>query len=155
MGFWYFLFYSWLPNQWAMNNCIYVQQLVCYKIFVWSSQLILWPLLHPLHFIINDRNKSATSSLGKWRSSCSDNHKFLTRQALSILDRAFYASFQVINHITRKIWRSICPKASALCIHAPYQPNVHISCASSSHLISQWQISSPENQPFHNCNIDG
>ena len=30
---------------------------MCYKIFVWSSQLILWPLLHPLHFVINEHSK--------------------------------------------------------------------------------------------------
>ena len=80
LGFWCFLFYSWVPNQWAMNHRIYTQRLVHYRIFVWSSQLILWPLLCPLHFVINEHNKCVTSSLGKWRSSCSDNHKFLTHQ---------------------------------------------------------------------------
>ena len=52
-----------------------------YRIFFWSSQLIQWPLLRPLHFVINDRNKCTTSSLGKWWSSSSDDHKFLTHQA--------------------------------------------------------------------------
>ena len=69
-----------MPNQRAINHCIYAQLLVCYIIFVWSSQLILWSLLRPLHFIINDHNKCVTSSLGKWRSLRSDDHKFLTHQ---------------------------------------------------------------------------
>ena len=63
-----------------MNYYIYAQWLVRYRIFVWSSQLILWPLLRPLRFVINDRNKCTTSSLGKWRSLRSDDHKFLTHQ---------------------------------------------------------------------------
>ena len=79
-NFCYLLFYSCAPNQWAMNYCIYVQRLVRYKIFVWNSQLILWPLLCPLRFIINERNKCVTSSLGQWRSLLSDDHKFLTYQ---------------------------------------------------------------------------
>ena len=79
-NFCYLLFYSCVANQWATNCCIYVQQLVCYRIFVWSSQLILWPLLCPLRFVINERNKCVTSSLSQWRSSLSDDHKFLTHQ---------------------------------------------------------------------------
>ena len=57
--------------------CIYAQWLVRYRIFVWSSQLILWLLLRPLRFVINDRNKCATSSLIEWRSAYNDDHKFL------------------------------------------------------------------------------
>ena len=63
-----------------MNHCIYAQRLVHYRIFVWSSQLILWPLLRLLRFVINDHNKCVISSLSKWRSSHSDNHTFLTHQ---------------------------------------------------------------------------
>ena len=51
-----------------------------YRIFVWSSQLILWPLLRPLHFIINDCNKCVTYSLGKLWSLHSNDHKFMTHQ---------------------------------------------------------------------------
>ena len=80
LGCWCFLFYSWVPNQWAMNHCIYAQQLARYRIFVWSSQLILWLLLRLLYFINNDHNKCVTSSLGKWRSLRSGDHKFLTHQ---------------------------------------------------------------------------
>ena len=74
------LFYSWMPNQWVMNHYIYAQRLVRYRIFVWSSQLTLWLLLHLLRFVINDCNKCITSSLSKWQSSRSDNNKFLTHQ---------------------------------------------------------------------------
>ena len=63
-----------------MMCCIYAQRLVFYKIFVWRSQLIMWPLLHPLHFIINVRNKCITSSLGEWQSAYNDDHKFLVHQ---------------------------------------------------------------------------
>ena len=63
-----------------MMCCIYAQRLVRYRIFVWRSQLILWPLLRLLRFVINVRNKCVTSSLGEWRSSCNDNHKFLVHQ---------------------------------------------------------------------------
>ena len=59
---------------------IYAQRLVRYRIFVWRSQLILWPLLNLLRFVINVRNKCITSSLGEWRSSYNDNHKFLVHQ---------------------------------------------------------------------------
>ena len=64
--------------------CIYAQRLVCYKIFVWWPQLILWPLVRQLHFVINDRNKCVTSSLGEWRPSYNDDHKFLVLHNLWI-----------------------------------------------------------------------
>ena len=51
-----------------------------YRIFVWSSQLILWPLLRLLYFVIDDRNKCVTPSPSKWQSSHNDDHKFLTHQ---------------------------------------------------------------------------
>ena len=47
-----------------MMCSIYAQRLVRYEIFVWSSQLILWPLLRMLRLIINKHNKCAMSSLG-------------------------------------------------------------------------------------------
>ena len=63
-----------------MMCCIYAQRLVHYRIFVWRSQLILWPLLHPLCFIINVRNKCIVPSLGEWRFTCNDDHNFLVHQ---------------------------------------------------------------------------
>ena len=77
-NFYYLLFYSCVSNQWAMNCCIYVQRLMRYRIFVWSSQLILWPLFRLLLFVINERNKCVMFSLSQWWSLLSDDDKFLT-----------------------------------------------------------------------------
>ena len=63
-----------------MICCIYAQRLVRYKIFVWRPQLILWPLVRQLRFVINDRNKCIMSSLDEWRPSYNDDHKFLIHQ---------------------------------------------------------------------------
>ena len=94
LGFLCFLFYSWMSNQWTMNHCIYAQRLVHYRIFVWIWQHILWSLLRLLRLIINDHKKCVTSSLGKWRSSRSDDHKFLTHQYTLHIPPSFINTFQ-------------------------------------------------------------
>ena len=55
-----------MPNQWAINHCIYAQQLVRYRIFVRSTQLISYIswVIREYIVLVKDRKSHTQKVIG-------------------------------------------------------------------------------------------
>ena len=55
-----------MPNQWAINHCIYAQQLVRYRIFVRSTQLISYIswVIREYIVLVKDRKSRTQKVIG-------------------------------------------------------------------------------------------